>query len=39
VVLDAAEPAMAIAALAQPLFGFKRGRATFTWPQPVLHRP
>jgi cytosine/creatinine deaminase len=39
VVLDATEPAMAIAALAQPLFGFKRGRATFTWPQPVLHRP
>jgi cytosine deaminase len=37
VVLDAADPAMAIAALAQPLFGFKRGRATFTWPQPVLH--
>jgi len=39
VVLNAAEPAMAIAALAQPLFGFKRGLATFTWPQPVLHRP
>jgi cytosine deaminase len=39
VVLDATDPAMAIAALAQPLFGFKRGRATFTWPQPVLHRP
>jgi cytosine/creatinine deaminase len=39
VVLDAADPAAAIAALAQPMFGFKRGRATFTWPLPVLQRP
>jgi cytosine/creatinine deaminase len=39
VVLDAAGPAAAIAALAQPMFGFKRGRATFTWPLPVLQRP
>jgi cytosine/creatinine deaminase len=39
VVLDAADPAAAIAALAQPMFGFKRGRATFTWPLPVLQPP
>ena len=30
--------AVAIAALAQPMFGFKRGRATFTWPLPVVQR-
>jgi cytosine/creatinine deaminase len=39
VVLDAESPAAAIAALAQPLFGFKRGRATFTWPLPALQPP
>jgi cytosine/creatinine deaminase len=39
VVLDAENPAAAIAALAQPLLGFKRGRATFTRTLPVLHRP
>jgi cytosine/creatinine deaminase len=39
VVLDAESPAAAIAALAQPLFGFKRGRASFTWPRPVLQPP
>ncbi len=38
VVLDAIDGAAAIAALAQPMFGFKRGRATFTWPLPVLQR-
>jgi cytosine deaminase len=39
VVLDCGDPAAAVAALAQPLFGFKRGRATFTRPLPMLHRP
>jgi cytosine/creatinine deaminase len=34
-----ADPAAAVAALAQPMFGFKRGRATFAWPLPVLQRP
>jgi cytosine deaminase len=39
VVLDCADPAAAVAELAQPLLGFKRGRPTFTRPVPVLHRP
>ncbi len=39
VVLDSADPAAAVAELAQPLLGLKRGRQTFTRPQPVLHRP
>ncbi len=39
VVLDCADPAAAVAELAQPLLGFKRGRPTFTRPLPVLHRP
>jgi cytosine deaminase len=39
VVLDCGDAAAAVAELAQPLFGFKRGRATFTRPLPVLHRP
>ncbi len=39
VVLDCADPAAAVAELAQPLFGLKRGRLTFTRPLPVLHRP
>jgi cytosine deaminase len=39
VVLDCGDPAAAVAELAQPLFGFKRGRATFTRLAPVLHRP
>jgi len=38
VVVDAADEAMAIAELAQPLFGLKRGRRSFTRPPPVLHR-
>jgi cytosine deaminase len=39
VVLDCADPAAAVAQLAQPLLGFKRGRPTFTRPVPMLHRP
>jgi cytosine deaminase len=39
VVLDCADPAAAVAELAPPLLGFKRGRPTFTRPRPMLHRP
>jgi len=39
VALDAAGPAAAVAALAQPLWGMKRGRLSFTRPRPWLHRP
>jgi len=39
VVLDCADPAAAVAELAQPVLGFKRGRPTFTRALPVLHRP
>ncbi len=39
VVLDAAEPEMAIAELAPVLCAFKRGRKTFTRPPVELHRP
>jgi len=39
VVLDSGDRAMAIAELAQPLLGFKRGRHSFTRAAPVLHRP
>ena len=37
VCLDASDPAEAIATLAQPLWGIKRGRASFTRPRPQLH--
>ena len=37
VCLDARSPAEAIATLAQPLWGLKRGRASFTRPRPQLH--
>jgi cytosine deaminase len=37
--LDARDPAEAIAALAQPLWGIKRGRASFTRSRPQLHPP
>src|SRR5271169_2815781 len=36
--LDAKSPAEAVATLAQPLWGIKRGRASFTRPRPQLHR-
>jgi cytosine deaminase len=39
VCLDASNPADAIATLAQPLWGIKRGRASFTRPRPLLHAP
>ncbi|HEX3954265.1 MAG TPA: amidohydrolase family protein [Stellaceae bacterium] len=39
VLLDAAEPALAVAELAPPLWGMKAGKRTFTRPRPELHRP
>jgi cytosine/creatinine deaminase len=39
VCLDAGDPAAAIAALAQPLWGIKRGRRSFTRSRPQLHPP
>jgi cytosine/creatinine deaminase len=39
VVLDARHAGLALAELAQPLFGFKRGRRTFTRPAAILHAP
>ena len=39
VLLDAVDPAGCVAQLAQPLWGMKAGRMTFTRPRPVLHRP
>jgi cytosine deaminase len=39
VVLDATDKASALAELAPPLFGLKRGRRSFTRPAATLHRP
>jgi cytosine deaminase len=39
VVWDAASPSEAVATVAPALFGFKRGRRTFTRPRAELHRP
>ena len=39
VCLDAANPTDAIAMLAQPLWGIKRGQASFTRSRPQLHPP
>ena len=39
VVLDCTDPAAAVAEIAQPLYGFKRGRQTFTRQPAVLHAP
>ncbi|MBC7802099.1 MAG: amidohydrolase family protein, partial [Gemmatimonadaceae bacterium] len=39
VLLDAPTSAAAVAELAQPLWGMKAGRLTFTRPRPTLHRP
>jgi cytosine deaminase len=39
VCLDASNATDAIATLAQPLWGIKRGRASFTWARPKLHSP
>jgi cytosine/creatinine deaminase len=38
VVIDSRDPAMAVAELAQPLFGYKRGRRSFTHAAATLHR-
>jgi len=38
VCLDATKPADAVATLAQPLWGFKRGRKSFTRPRVQIHR-
>lgn len=39
VVLDSRDPAMAVAELAQPWFGIKHGRRSFTRPTAMIHRP
>jgi cytosine deaminase len=39
VVLDAESRAQAVAELAQPIFGLKAGKRTFSRPLPILHRP
>lgn len=39
VVIDAIDPAMAVAELAQPMMGFKRGTPVFTRALPELHGP
>jgi cytosine deaminase len=39
VVLDATDAAMAVAEIAQPLFGIKRGRRSFTRAPAVIHAP
>jgi len=39
VCIDARDPAETIATLAQPLWGFKRGRLSFTRERPILHAP
>lgn len=39
VVLDCAEPVSAVAELVPPIYGFKRGRQTFTRRPAELHRP
>ncbi len=39
VVLDCADPASAVAEVAQPIYGFKRGRQTFTRQPAALHAP
>jgi cytosine/creatinine deaminase len=39
IVLDCGDPAMAIAEIARPLLGLKRGRRSFTHAAPVLYPP
>jgi cytosine/creatinine deaminase len=39
VCLDAHDATEAVATLAQPLWGLKRGRPSFTRTRPVLHAP
>jgi cytosine deaminase len=39
VVIDSRDPAMAVAELAQPLFGYKHGRRSFSHAAATLHKP
>ena len=39
VVIDSRDPAMAVAELARPLFGYKHGRRSFTHAAAMLHHP
>jgi hypothetical protein len=39
VVWNAASGAEAVATIARPLYGYKRGRQTFSQALPELHRP
>jgi cytosine/creatinine deaminase len=39
VVIDSRDPALAVAEVAQPLFGLKRGRRSFTRAAATIHRP
>ena len=39
VVIDATDPTMAVAELAQPMYGFKRGKPVFSHALPELHLP
>jgi len=39
VVVDSRDPALAVAEVAQPLFGLKRGRRSFTHAAATIHRP
>jgi len=39
VVIDSLDPAMAVAELARPLFGYKRGRRSFTHAAATIHHP
>src|SRR5215831_880005 len=39
VVVDSRDPALAVAEVAQPLFGLKRGRRSFTRAAATIHRP
>jgi cytosine deaminase len=39
VVIDSRDPATAVAELAQPLFGYKRGRRSFTRTAATMHHP
>jgi cytosine/creatinine deaminase len=39
VVIDSSDPAMAVAELAQPLFGYKHGRRSFSHAAATLHKP
>lgn len=38
IIMDNNDPAMAVAEVSAPLYGFKRGRPTFTRQKPVIHK-